>query len=342
MAVPALLEELLRAPGPSGHEGAVAAVVRREAAAFGAEVSGDVLGSTVARVRGTGAGRMLAVFAHADSIGMSVSHVFDDGLLGVTRLAKWGAGDAAGQRVEVLAAAGRVPGVAVRVGDGEVTWNDVRLDVGAGDRDEAAALVQVGDPVVLMAPPVALRGSRVASASLDDRAGLYAALEALRRLAADPPAWDVALVASTQEEGAGDGGARAAAVRLRPDAALVVEATFATGAAGHDPVEWGAHDLGDGAVIFRGPVVSPVVVDALVRAAEHESVPHCFETGESTWSDADAVFAAAEGIATGMVSIPLRSMHTANEVVDVADVETVSRLVEAFARGLDDDASFGR
>jgi endoglucanase len=344
MSIPPLLDELLRARGPSGFEEEVSAIVRREAASFGAEVEADALGSTVARIRGTDGGRVLAVAAHVDQVGVTVSHVFGDGLLGVTKLANWAASDAVGRRFEILAQGNTtVAAVAVRVGEGDVTWEQVRFDVGVSDGEAAAALVRVGDPAVLVSPPVELAGTRLAAAALDDRAGLYAALEALRRLAASPPSWDVALVASTQEEGGESStGVSAVADRLRPDAALVVEVTYATDAAGHDPVEWGAHDLGDGVAVFRGGIVSRLVADRLIELAAAERIPHCIETGRVTWSDADEIAARAGGIATGMLSIPLRSMHTANEVVDLADVDAASRLVEAFARSLEPGTSFVR
>ena len=342
MALPALLDELLRARGPSGLEDEAAAIVRREAASFGAEVEADVLGSTVARVHGTDGSRLLALFAHVDQVGVAVTHAFDDGLLGVTRLGSWEAEDAVGQRFEIVPSFGIVPATAVRVGEGELSWGQVRLDIGAGSAEEALAFVGVGDPAVLVGPPVELAGGRVASAALDNRAALFAALEALRRLAADRPEWDVALVGSTQEEGGTAGGARAAADRLRPDAAVVVEATYATHAAGHDVVSWGSHDVGDGPAVFRGTVISPVVAGGLIEVAVAEGIPHCIETGHETSSDADEVFAAAGGIPTGMVSIPVRAMHSANEIADLADVEATAQLLEAYARSLGSDASFVR
>jgi putative aminopeptidase FrvX len=341
MPIPPLLDELLRAPGPTGREDAVSAIVRREAAALGADIETDVLGSTIARITGTDGSRVLAFVAHVDQVSVAVSHVFDDGLVGVCKLANWDAVSARGQRFAILTTAGVVPAVCVRVGTGDVTWEQLRLDVGADGREGALALVRIGDPAVPVALPTELAAHRIASAALDDRAGVYAAIEALRRLAADPPAWDVALVATTQEEGQAFG-SRAVADRLRPDAAVVVEVTYATDASGPDPVEWGSHDLGDGPAIFRGPVVSPIVTDGLLAVAASEGVAFSVETGRFTSSDTDEIVGVAGGIPSGMVSIPLRSMHTANEVVDLADVDATSRLLEAYARSLEPDVSFLR
>ncbi len=334
-SIPPLLEELLRAPGPSGHEEPAAAIVRREAAAF-AGVSSDVHGTTVASVRGRAGGPLLALVAHVDQVGMAVARVRPDGLLPVHRLGAWEPAAAAGQRVVVAAGAGPRPGVVRRRegGDGPPAWSDLIVDLGAADAAAALALVAPGDPVVLDAPPLELAGGRVTSGALDNRASVYAAVEALRRLAADPPAADVALLATVREE-IDHAGSRTSVVRQAPDVALVLDVTYAVDVPGGDPDRAGDQRLGSGAAIFRGPVTHPRVVELLVAAAEEEGIPYTIETGERTMTDADDVGLAGAGIATGLVSIPLRSMHTAVETVELADVEAVSRLAEAFARRLE-------
>jgi putative aminopeptidase FrvX len=220
MPIPPLLGELLRAPGPSGAEEAVTAIVRREAAALGADVEGDVLGSTVARVRGTEGGRTLALIAHVDQVGIAITRFDDDGGARIAPLGSWAAKNAVGARFRVLTARGPIAGVAVRVGDeGDPTWAAMRLDLGAGDAVAARALAAPGDAGVMVGEPVALAGGRIVSTALDDRLGVYAALEALRGLAAEPSRWDVVLVASVQEESGGHAGATAVAARLAPDVA---------------------------------------------------------------------------------------------------------------------------
>lgn len=342
MALPSLLDELLRAPGPPGHEAAVTAIVRREATALGAEVEGDVLGSTVARVRGTGPGRLLALVAHVDQVGVGVTGVDEDGRARVGALGTWSAADAIGRRFRVLTGAGEVPAVAVRVGaEGDPTWGDVRLDLGTRDAAATASLVRPGDPAIVEGAPLELAGGRIASAALDDRLGVFASLEALRRLSTAPATWNVALVASVQEEGPARGGALAAVTRLRPDVAVVVECTYASDApSGPDP--WGDLPLGGGPSVFRGPVVHPVVADGLLEAARAAGRPAGVETGTETWSDADEVFVAAGGVATGLLSIPVRHMHTASEIAQLSDVEAAVDVLEAYARSLAGDASFVR
>jgi putative aminopeptidase FrvX len=332
--IPLLLDELLRAIGPTGFEEEVATIVRRETSAF-AEVSGDALGSTTAVVRGTAGGRLLAIFAHCDEVGAMVSHVDDDGLLGLHKLGTWSAATLVDQRVEIRTRDGRLPGiVASRTKSGKPSWSDLYLDVGVSSRDEALERVALGDPVVVVGPPVELAGGRLVSKSCDNRVSLWAALEALRRLAADPPGWDVALVATVQEERS-YGGARTTAFRLAPDAGLVLDVTWATDAPGVNPREYGDHPLGSGAAILRGPAVHPGLADRLVEHARLLGDPHTIEVANVSLTDADHVYLAGAGVPTCIASIPVRRFHSPAETVQLSDIEACGRLVEAFARGLE-------
>ena len=134
-----------------------------------------------------------------------------------------------------------------------------------------------GDPMVLAAPPVELANGRVASRTLDNRAGVYVALEALRRAEGA----NVAVVAAAQEE-LGAHGAMAAAHGLRPDVAIAIDVTYATDVPGDDPATGGHHTLGGGAAIFRGPAVNPRVFELLVEAAREEGIDHTIEAGAKT------------------------------------------------------------
>ena len=341
MAVPELLAELLLAPGASGYEDPVQAIVRREAEAIGAEIGTDVLGTTIATVKGTSGGRTLALFAHADQVAMSVRDAGErrpaDGRaareLGRGRRARAARADHDGD--------GEVRGVVVAPHEGELSWEALRVDIGAGDREEALELVRPGDPVVLDGPPEALPNGRVLSGALDDRIGIYAGLEVLRRVAADPPEWDVALVVTVQEEN-NHGGARVTAQRLSPDVAIVIEVHLRGRRAGVLAPWGGDVKLGGGPTVFRGPVVSPIVGDALLEIAAREGITVAIETGRATHTDADDVFIAGDGIATGIICVPLRYMHTAGEIVQLSDVDDASRLIEAYARSLTAATSFLR
>jgi putative aminopeptidase FrvX len=347
---PQLLEDLLRAPAPSGYEGP-ASDVWRGAASF-ASLSTDALGSSVARIGGEGDAPLLAVVGHIDEIGLVITHVDEKGFLYFAPIGGWDAQILIGQRVQVQTKAGAVPGVVGRKPihllkeeqrKKVVELRDMHIDVGAADEEEALNRVRVGDPVVIAADPVRLAGGRLISRSLDNRLGAYVALEALRRVHERGDfANQMAAVAAVQEE-IGSKGAATTAFSLEPDLALAVDVTHATDAPGVEEKELGRHPLGSGPVIGRGSTLSPRIFELLSETAERLDAPHSIEaSGRATWTDADAIQISRAGIPAGLISIPLRYMHSPVEMVDLADVEAAVELVAAFASALEPGLDFSR
>jgi endoglucanase len=347
---PPLLDALLRAPAPSGYEGP-AASVWRQAASF-AELSTDPLGSSVARVAGAEDAPLLAVVGHIDEIGLVVTHVHDDGFLHFAPIGGWDPQILVGQRVIVAGRDGEVPGVLGKkpihlLKDEQrkkvAEISDMHIDVGAKDAEEARELVRVGDPAVIAAEPLALPNGRLASRSLDNRLGAYVALEVARRAAeADGEGASVAAVAAVQEE-ITMAGSRTTAFSVDPDLAIAVDVTHATDAPGIEKKEVGEHPLGSGPVIGRGSTLNPRIADALIETAESEGIDHTLEaSARSTGTDADAIQISRAGIATGLVSIPLRYMHSTVEMVQLSDVEAAIELIAAFAIRTGAGAEFTR
>jgi putative aminopeptidase FrvX len=351
VAVPETLQRLLTAPGPSGQETLATQVWRESAATFG-EVSGDVLGSSWVRVPGTGDGPLLAVVGHIDEIALVVTHAGDDGMLAVRSLGGFDPNVLLGQRVEILTRDGHLPAVVGarkqkrKPGDDRkpLTFEDIFLDLGARDGAEAKSLVRPGDAAVVSGAPLELRNGRLASRSLDNRLGSYVALEVARRVAeAGGTPGDVAGLAVVQEEVGDFAGARTAAYVLEPGVAIAVDVTHATDVRGGDPEDEGEHKLGGGPAIARGPSMHPRVFELLYETAEAEGIPVSVEVSRGhTNTDADAVYLSRHGVPTGLVSIPLRYMHTPVETVELADVEAVVQLLVAFARRLEPGISFAR
>jgi putative aminopeptidase FrvX len=349
MALPDLLERLLTTPGPSGQERAAAAVWREAAKPVG-EVSSDVLGSSWVRVPGTAGGPSLALVGHIDEIGVVVTHLGDDGLAALRPIGGFDPHVMLGQRVDVLARGGSVPGV---VGSrfqkpkrGEdrkpLDHDDLFLDVGAKDGDELRALMRPGDVVVWHGAPLALRGERLASRSFDNRIGCYVALEAARRIGerGGGPG-DVIAVAAVQEEVGDYAGARTSAFAVEPEVALAIDVTRATDIRGGDHDEEGKIVLGGGPTLTRGPSMHNDVFELLHETAEAEGIPFAIEVSRGyTWTDADAVYLSRRGVPTGLVSIPLRYMHSPIETVDLGDIEGAIRLIVAFALRLEPGLSF--
>jgi putative aminopeptidase FrvX len=217
------------------------------------------------------------------------------------------------------------------------------VDIGAKDSDEARALVKTGDQVLVTAEPLELPNGRLASRALDNRLGVYVAIEVARRVKeAGGNAGPVAGVAAVQEE-IGAHGARVMAYELEPDLAVIVDVTHATDAPGVDPGELGEHGLGAGPVITRGAIVNRPVNDLLDEVAAAEGIECATEAaGRGTGTDADSVHLSRTGVPVAVVSIPLRYMHSPVEVVDLADVEAVIRLLTALALHLEAGTSLAR
>jgi putative aminopeptidase FrvX len=352
MPIPQLLQGLLSAPGPSGHETLPARVWRESCAGFAQEVGGDRVGSSFARVRGTSGGLALAVVGHIDEIGLHVSHIDDDGYLRFGQVGGWDPVVLIGQRVVLQTRNGPVSGVIGRkpihlIKDDDrkrvPELKDLHIDIAVKDGDEARELVRIGDVAVIDADPVLIRHDRIISRSLDNRVGCFVAAEAARLVAESGGApGDVIALAVAQEETT-FAGARTSAFSLDPDVAIAVDLTFATDQPGIELGPITRHAMGSGPVIARGTTLHPKVFEMLHEAAEAEGIPFTVESlGRATGTDADAIHLSRAGVPTGLVSVPCRYMHSPVEMVALDDINAAARLIAAFAQRLPPDMSFER
>lgn len=354
VTIPPGLRALLTAPGPSGYEGEAARVFRGVAEDIGAEVVSDVMGSSMARIRGTGGGPTVAVIGHVDEIGLIVCHIEDGGFLRFDQLGGWDPVVLPGQRVEILGRDGIVPGVIARKPVHLLKADDrkqapelrqLHIDIGADDGDEARARVRIGDAAVLAAEPLELPHGRFAARALDNRLGCWVALEVARLVAeAGDAAGDVVAVAAVQEELLPRlSGATAVAYDVQPDVAIVVDVTWETGQPGVELGETSKQEFGGGGVITRGAQLHPVVTDGLIAAGEAAGIPYVVAaSGRGTFTDADAVYLVRAGVPTGLVSVPTRHLHSPVEMAQLSDVEATAALIAAYVRGLEPGASFAR
>ena len=339
----AFLTTLLDTPAPSSYETRAARAWRTEAEGFAAAVVADVSGNSFATVNPGGAPRVMLA-GHIDEIGLMVTFVDDEGYLSFEPIGGWDHQVFVGQRVQLLGRAGTVPGVIGKKAihlmekddrDKVSKASDLWIDIGAATRAEAEARVRIGDPGVLAATVLEFPNGRLVSRSLDNRVGAFVVLEALRLLAADPPpAAAVTAAATTREEiSYTGGGARTGATGLQADVAIVVDVTHATDYPGLEKRRHGDYRLGGGPAITRGAAINPVVFDLLVEVAEAERIPYSIEAApRDTSTDADNIFTTRGGVATALVSVPLRYMHSPNEMVALEDLERTARLLAGFAR----------
>jgi putative aminopeptidase FrvX len=344
----AFLKRLLDTPGPSGFEAAPARIWREEAATFADDVRVDVQGNSFAAIGDGGRPRVMLA-GHIDEIGVMVTHIDEQGFLYIEGIGGWDPQVLVGQRIRLLTREGDVLGVVGRKPihlmkpderDKATKMTDLWVDVGAADRDAVRARgIRVGDPGVIDTRLITLDGDRIASRSVDNRIGAFVVLEALRLLAQDRPEAHVAAVATVQEEiGYAGGGARASAYHLDPDIALVVDVTFASDAPGVEKKEQGEHKLGGGPVLTRGSAVHAGVFERLARTADEAGIAYTIHASPRlTATDADAIYLSRAGVATGLISVPNRYMHSPNEIVSLADLDAAARLIAAFVRRLGPD-----
>jgi endoglucanase len=345
----AFLKRLLDTPGPSGFEGAPARVWRAEAATFSA-VKADVVGNSLATVEGSG-GPTILLAGHIDEIGVIVTYIDENGFIYFEAIGGWDPQVLVGQRMRFLGRDGDVFGV---IGKKPIhlmkpeerekasKLTDLWVDIGVTTKAEALAHLDIGDAGVIDARVMEMPNHRIVSRAIDDRIGAFVVLEALRRYAAKPGAARVIAAATAQEEiGYSGGGARVAAQQLDAAMAIVVDVTFATDHPGIEKKEVGEHKLGGGPVLTRGSVTSPVVFRLLADTAKRLEIPYSVHAaGRFTSTDADGIHLTRDGVATGLLSIPNRYMHSPNELVSLEDLDRAAELIADACRAVTADTDF--
>lgn len=343
-------KRLLALPGPSGYESAPARAWRAEAERFADRVWADVQGNSFAAINADADFRVMLA-GHIDEIGLMVNHIDDDGFLYFSTIGGWDPQVLVGQRVEVLTREGPVVGVvgkkAIHLQETEerekaTKVKDLWIDIGARNGDDARSRVRVGDAAVVSADVLDLPDGRIVSRAIDNRVGALVALEALRRLAADRPSVGAVAVATVKEEiGLGGSGARTGAFGLNPKVAIVIDVTHATDHPGAEKKGHGDHRLGGGPVLSRGSSINPVLFQRFADVAESEGIPYSLEAAPSrTSTDADNIFTSRMGIATALVSVPNRYMHSPNEMVAFEDLDRAAQLIAATVRSLKEADDF--
>ncbi|MEE9206949.1 MAG: M20/M25/M40 family metallo-hydrolase [Gemmatimonadota bacterium] len=345
------LVKLLDAKGPSGFETAASAVWRDIAGGFAADIWGDVHGNSFASINAEGAPTVMLA-GHIDEIGLMIHHIDDDGFLYVSGVGGWDPQVLVGQRVEILVDDSTVDGVvgrrAVHLLEREEIGKAVKLkelwiDIGAEDGEQARSRVTIGDVAVVRSDTLELSGGTVAARSVDDRAGAVVALEALRRAKEAGCTARVIAAATVQEEigYAASGGARTGSYGLDPHVGIVIDVTHSTDHPSIEKKEHGDVRLGGGPVLARGAAINPVVYRHLLAAAEAEGITVQIQALPAmTGTDADAIRLAKSGVATAIVSIPNRYMHSPNQIVSYADLDQCASLIAAFLCRLTEGESF--
>ncbi|MEO1993132.1 MAG: M42 family metallopeptidase [Pirellulales bacterium] len=343
------LISLLETPSPSGYEQPVQKLVREYLKDVSDTLETDSHGNVIAGNNPSGETRMLLA-GHCDQIGLIVQYIDSEGYLSVQPIGGWDPMQLIGARVTVWTSEGPVPGVMSRkpihlLTDDErkqvPKMKDLWIDIGAKDKDDCESVVRVGDCVTFELKYQPLRNGRACSVAMDDKIGLWVVLEAFRRAVAAGPLPCALFVASTVQEEIGLRGARTSAHGVAPHVAIAVDVTHATDCPTIDKKTEGDISLGKGPVVYRGPNMNPHVVDRLLTAGESEAIPiQLAAIGRATPTDANVLQTTRAGVATGLVSVPNRYMHSAVETIQLDDADRTADLLAAFIRGLEGQISW--
>lgn len=343
------LFDLLKASSPSGHEFEAQAVVEKYVGPVADSLKKDTLGNRIATINPNGNPRVLMT-GHMDEIGFLIRYVNKDGFLFFDTVGGHDVGLVSGRKVKILTTNGVVYGVtgrrAIHLLDADERkklpkLENIWIDIGAKSKEEALKKVAIGDPVVYDQEPFYLENGCMCARGIDDRSGTYVVQEVLRRLAKDKNLQASLTSVSTTQEEIGTRGAIPASYSVHPTIGIAVDVGHATDFPDGDSNRLGEFKLGAGPILARGPNINPLIFKRLQECAESLKMPYQVEAESGpTGTDARVIQMSREGVATGLVSIPLRYMHTPNEMVCLDDIENVIQLLVAFVRSLKKEDNF--
>ena len=335
------LKAIVNTPSPSGYEER-AAQVYRDYVKFADEVQTDVHGNVIA-ILNPKAKMKIMLAGHMDEIGFIVHYISDDGMLYFSTIGGQDSAIPVGQRVWVHGnkkVAGVIGRKAIHLLDDDERkkkpeMNDLWIDIGAANRAEAEAVVSLGDVATFQYEFQELLGDRVTARGFDNKMGSFVVGEALRLLKEDgglDKGVGVYAVATVQEE-IGLRGARTAAYGIDPQSGLAVDVNHAIDYPSVSKTRYGQMDVGKGPSVMRGANINPVVFKLILEGAKKGKIPYQVDVAPGgTGTDANAMQISRAGMATGLLGVPLRYMHTPCELLALKDVEDCARLMAAYCR----------
>ena len=334
-----LLEKLSNATGVSGFEGNIREIITDELKDYVDEIETDNLGNIIAVKKGKAGGKKIMLAAHMDEIGLMVRHIDKKGFINFSKIGGINDQMLLNQEVYIHTDNGKVLGVLgskpphrMKAAERKkaVEYENMFVDIGVKDKEEAEKLVSVGDPITIKHEFSPLQGSIVTGKAFDNRVGCLTLIETLKRVKSDATVYGV----GTVQEEVGLKGAKTSAFKINPDLAIALDVTISGDHPGIKEDEAPAKLGGGPAIILtdasgRGIITHPKVKKLLIETAEKEGIPYQVEVSEGGTTDATAIHLTREGIPTGVLSAPTRYIHTPVEVVSLDDIENTIKLLVA-------------
>lgn len=340
----AFLRHMIATPSPSGFEQPVQQVIREEIRNYTDEVRTDIHGNVIAALNPGGQPRIMLT-AHCDELGFLVRYIDSDGFIYFAPIGGFDPSTLPGNRVEIHTPSGPILGIIGRKpahllsGDERSKapkLSELWIDIGATNREEAQQLVPLGSVATRAAQLEPLRNDLVVSRALDNKSGIFTITEAMRRIHARRTELKAGIffVSAVQEE-VGLRGARTGAYSVEPLIAIAVDVTYTSDHPGTSKTEIGEVKLNGGPVITLGGNINPRVYQMLVKAANEAGIAWQIDPQPShTGTDTDVIQVARGPIATGLVSIPCRYLHTGSEIVSLKDIDEIVEVLARFVLAL--------
>jgi len=330
-----LLKELVEAHGVTGFEHEAAKVVEKYFLPYSDEIKIDKMGSLYAIKKGKADNpKKIMLAAHMDEIGLMVKKIDDKGFIQFTNVGGVDQRTLLTQEViihgkkDLFGVIGSKPPHILEASEREksVKMEDMLIDVGL-PKEEVEKYVSIGDSITIRRKLLNLQNDMVAGKALDDRAGVAVMYECLKELSHMKHDCDVYAVATVQEE-VGYRGAIPATFEISPDIGIAIDVGF--GSTPELPKDETA-DLGKGPCIGFGANIHPKVYERLVKVAKEYNIPYQQDIYPgATGTDAWGMQVTRGGVSTGLISIPLRYMHTSVETVQISDIKNAGKLLAYF------------
>lgn len=341
-------QQVVETIGPSGYEQEAQRVWRERVQRAADRVETDALGNCIAVLNPDAKPRVM-LDAHIDQIGFIVKYIDENGFVYFSPLGGFDPTTLHGNRIQFMGKSGPVLGVIGRKPPHLIDAEEKKqppelknmwIDVGAASREEAEALLDIGDAGGRLHPLARLHGNVVTCAAFDDRVGCYVVAETFRNLAATRPQAAVFAVSSVQEE-VGLRGASASSYSVDAEVGIALEVTWTTDHPQTSKTELGDVKVGAGPAIFRGVNTNPKVFERMIAAAKAIGAPYqvdIYHRGSPT--DGSAMQLSRGGMAVGIMSVPTRYLHTASEVLSTEDVDAAVAILTRFVQDIDSSADF--
>ncbi|MCP4176203.1 MAG: M42 family metallopeptidase [bacterium] len=339
------LEKMLKSSSPSGFEEETGIIYKEYLSTFCDKTQVDSMGNITGIINETAKFKVMLA-GHYDEIGFQVVHISDEGFIYFRKVGGIDTLTLPGLEVEIINETGKTFGVigkkaihlvAAKDRDKILEIKDLWIDIGASSKKEAEKLVNVGDPIAIKCNYSKLVGNKIKSKGMDDKIGAFVAAEVARKIAkARPKNIGFYCVGTVQEE-LGCRGAQTSAFKIEPNIAFAIDVGFATDTPDMQPKEIGVAKLGKGPLLSRNADENKVFGKIIRATCKKKNIPFQEDAGftASGGTDSAVIQLSRTGVATTLVSIPNRYMHTSVEVVDMQDVKNAIALITETILSLD-------